>query len=82
MCNADVGVITHNWIHDEGYSEPKMRPFPDFNTVKKCRDFGAVMAWLRKDGGVKDMGGKFPMKYPPGAPIVSKAGYTVMNEVR
>lgn len=50
LCNADVGVVTHNWVHNEAYFEPKTRPYPEFNTFKMCRDFDALMAWLREKG--------------------------------
>jgi len=76
MCNADVGVITHEWVHDEKYFEPKTRPFPDFSTVKQCRDFDAVMGWLRREGRVKEMEGKFPMEVPGDAVVREGAGYT------
>ncbi|KAK4447006.1 hypothetical protein QBC34DRAFT_427803 [Podospora aff. communis PSN243] len=75
MCNADVGIITHNWVHDERYSEPKTRAFPDFGVHKMCRNFDAVMGWLREKGGVRDFASKFLMKYPPGAPVVQGEGY-------
>lgn len=80
MCNADVGVVTHNWIHDERYSEPKARPFPDFSTNKKCRNFDGVMDRLQSEGGVKDLAKKFPMEYPAGATLVSGGGYATTEE--
>lgn len=62
MCNADVGVITQSWVRNEAYKNPKTRPFPDFNIEKKCRDFDAVMHWLREEGGgVKDLVSKLPI---------------------
>ncbi|KAM7184700.1 protein of unknown function (DUF3328) domain containing protein [Naviculisporaceae sp. PSN 640] len=75
MCNADVGIITHNWVRDERYDGPKIRAFPDFSVQKTCRDFDGIMEWLREKGGVKDFEKKFPMEYPSGAPIVEGEGY-------
>lgn len=77
MCNADVGIITHNWIYDEKYSDPKTRPFPDFSVEKKCRDFDSILRWLEEDGGVKKFSSKFPMEYPPGAFVLPGDGYSV-----
>ena len=39
MCDADVGVITYNWV--------KKYPnyYPSFNTIHKCRHFEEVLAW-------------------------------------
>jgi hypothetical protein len=75
MCSADVGIITHNWVHSEKLQEPKTRPFPDFNVVKKCRDFDAILDWVRETG-VKDVHGKFPkLRHPAGVPIVPGDGY-------
>ncbi|KAI9803591.1 MAG: hypothetical protein M1825_001934 [Sarcosagium campestre] len=39
MCDADVGVITYNWV------EIRDQPWPDFNTKHKCRNFDAVFDW-------------------------------------
>lgn len=75
MCNADVGVITHNWLHDERYYAPKTRPFPDFSVAKQCRDFDAVMKWLRESGGVKDLDRKLPMEVPTDAVVKEGEGY-------
>lgn len=77
MCNADVGIITHNWVHDDDYFEPKTRPFPDFSIEKKCRNFTKVMDWLRNKGGIRDLASKFPMAYPGQVPIVSGKGYAI-----
>ncbi|KAL8626496.1 hypothetical protein Q9189_007809 [Teloschistes chrysophthalmus] len=54
MCHADVGIITHRWV--EGHP----RPYPDFNTWHKCRDFEGVLAWTKEramkegEGGVPE----------------------------
>ncbi|KAI0102115.1 hypothetical protein GGR51DRAFT_574256 [Nemania sp. FL0031] len=39
MCHADVEVITHEWNEEQPW------PFPDFGTVKQCRDFDALLRW-------------------------------------
>jgi hypothetical protein len=41
QCQVDLDVVTYNWIGEEH------RPFQDFNTMKQCRDFEAVLAWQR-----------------------------------
>lgn len=75
MCSADVGIITHNWVHVERLKEPKTRPYPDFNVVKQCRDFDGLLGWVREKG-VKDVHEKFPkLRYPGGTPIVPGDGY-------
>jgi hypothetical protein len=75
MCTADVGVISHYWLHDAAYSDPKTRPFPDFSVEKKCRDFEGIMKWLREKG-IKGLGAKFPMQHPEGAPVTTGRGYS------
>ncbi|KAK3315883.1 hypothetical protein B0H66DRAFT_459968, partial [Apodospora peruviana] len=45
---ADVGLISHNWVHNENIEEPKTRPMPDFNVVKMCRDFDSLLDWGRR----------------------------------
>jgi len=40
MCVADTGVITYEWV--EGFSDP----YPDFNTLHKCRNFGKILDWV------------------------------------
>jgi hypothetical protein len=74
MCNADVGIVTNNWVHNERLPDPKTRPFPDFNVVKQCRNFDALLGWMRRDG-VKDLSSHWPPKYPEGAAIVPGDGY-------
>lgn len=75
MCAADVGVVSHNWVHNEHISDPKTRPMPDFDLVKKCRDFDAILDWVREKS-VKDLSGKWrQLKYTPGMEIVPGDGY-------
>ena len=42
MCNADAGLMSHHWI--EGYP----RPYANFNTWHKCRNFEQVLDWAYK----------------------------------
>lgn len=42
MCDADVGLITMRWVKKHDH------PYPDFNTVHKCRDYDAVWRWLQE----------------------------------
>lgn len=39
MCDGDLGMITYNWVKHLSH------PTPNFNTVKKCRDFEAIKRW-------------------------------------
>ncbi|KAI9806559.1 MAG: hypothetical protein M1833_003746 [Piccolia ochrophora] len=39
MCDADVGVISYDWV------SIRDQPWPNFNTWHKCRDFEAVFEW-------------------------------------
>ena len=39
MCHADADVLTYNWMDTQSH------PFPDFSINRKCRDFGALLAW-------------------------------------
>lgn len=44
MCIADAGVLTSEWVH--GFSDP----YPDFNTLHKCRNFEKVLSWIDDHG--------------------------------
>jgi hypothetical protein len=75
MCNADVGIITHNWVHNEHIADPKDRIMPDFNTGKMCRNFDTLLEWAT-DKGIKDLGKKVnALRLPEGTPIVEGEGY-------
>lgn len=75
MCNADVGIITHNWIHNENFQEPKTRPMADFSTEKMCRNFEGLLDWANENG-VSNLGRKFgDLRIPEGAVIVPGDGY-------
>lgn len=74
-CAADVGVISHNWVHNGNIEEPKTRPMPDFNVVKVCRDFDSLLDWAREKG-VKGLAQKWSkLKYPGGVEIIPGDGY-------
>ena len=75
MCSADAGIIQHNWVRSEKVSEPKIRPFPDFNTVKMCRNFDALLDWAR-ERSVSDFRKKWAsLRIPPGTPFRADDGY-------
>ncbi|KAH8123821.1 hypothetical protein FP744_10000864 [Trichoderma asperellum] len=38
-CNADVGLITYNWVEHYGI-------FPDFSTQHKCRKLDNIIKWV------------------------------------
>ncbi|PCG89450.1 hypothetical protein PENOC_106480 [Penicillium occitanis (nom. inval.)] len=52
MCNADIGIIVHEWV------EHYPRPYPNFNTWHQCRNFDDIMDWIR--------GRHIPQKPPNG----------------
>ncbi|KAK2616239.1 hypothetical protein QQS21_000874 [Conoideocrella luteorostrata] len=75
MCTADVGIITHNWVHNNKIPEPKIRPMPDFNVVKKCADFDGLLNWTRETA-VRDLERKFAeLQYMQGEKVVPGDGY-------
>jgi hypothetical protein len=75
MCHADLDIITHNWVHNDHISDPKERPFPDFNMVKQCRDFNATLRWA-KDNAIKDLSKVWnALRIPPGMKTVPGDGY-------
>ncbi|QMW45716.1 hypothetical protein AFCA_009803 [Aspergillus flavus] len=41
MCQADVGIVTYNWVHPWGL-------YPDFSTEHKCRKFDKIVEWADK----------------------------------
>lgn len=47
MCNADVGLLTFDWV--EGFDTP----FPNFRTQHKCRDFEKIYQWY--EDGISDI---------------------------
>ena len=38
MCTADTGLFGQVWLEGP-------RPFIDFNTIHKCRNFESIRAW-------------------------------------
>ncbi|KAF2161257.1 hypothetical protein M409DRAFT_28296 [Zasmidium cellare ATCC 36951] len=44
MCHADLDIVPYNWVPRHGQG-PELVPDPDFNVVKMCRNFEAVVAW-------------------------------------
>lgn len=75
MCSSDVGIITHNWVHNERVPAPKTRPMADFNVEKKCADFDGLLEWTQRRA-VKDLKKKWPLlKWVPGMKIVGGDGY-------
>ena len=39
MCDADMGIVTYNWIRNH------YQPHPNFNVQHKCRNFDAAVQW-------------------------------------
>jgi hypothetical protein len=42
MCNADVKMITWDWV------EEHRDPYPNFNTRHQCRDYEKILDWAVK----------------------------------
>ncbi|UJO20673.1 hypothetical protein CLAFUW4_12641 [Fulvia fulva] len=43
-CHASVDIYPHIW------TDTLRQPYPDFNTVKTCRNFDAILAWQEAHG--------------------------------
>ena len=41
-CDADVGIVTHTWV------ARRETPWPNFNTLHKCRNYAGVVQWSEK----------------------------------
>jgi len=41
-CDADVGIIAHTWV------SRRATPWPNFNTLHKCRNYDGVVKWSKK----------------------------------
>ena len=41
MCDGDVGILTFDWVKNHS------RPYPNFNTLHKCRNFDDILEWGR-----------------------------------
>ncbi|MCJ1391221.1 hypothetical protein MMC18_004083 [Xylographa bjoerkii] len=65
MCNADAGLYTHRWI--ENYP----RPYPNFNTWHKCRNFENVLEYAKSHQIKPPPGWHYPV--PAGAHIFPDA---------
>ncbi|KAH9947885.1 hypothetical protein B0H21DRAFT_691211 [Amylocystis lapponica] len=39
MCRGDTGLVTFEWVAG------RTRPYPDFNTVHRCRNSDKILAW-------------------------------------
>lgn len=78
MCHADVDIITHNWVHYAEINQPSRpyaEPFADFNAVKQCRDFEALLNWTQTNS-VRDLGRKWrQLEMPEDAVLVEGDGY-------
>ena len=38
-CDGDVGIITQDWVAQ------RTKPWPNFNTWHKCRNFDGIIEW-------------------------------------
>jgi len=65
MCNADVGIIPHQWIT----ATPD--PYANFNTFHKCRDIGSVERWI-KENEIPDTPDGSDLPIPLGSKIFAK----------
>ena len=78
MCHADLDIITHNWVHyniTDQPNRPYAEPFADFNVIKKCKDFDAILNWTEKHA-VHDLAKRWKeLEMPEGAEFVNDDGY-------
>ncbi|KAF7196904.1 Oxidase ustYa [Pseudocercospora fuligena] len=58
MCQASVDIYPHVW------TDTLLQPFPDFNRVKTCRDFDAVLAW--QETNAQDEASFYKLRKPDG----------------
>ena len=65
MCNADVGVISHEWV--KGIPDP----FANFNTWHKCRDISSVEEWIHANE-IPDAPNGAELPIPIGSKIYSR----------
>ena len=42
MCDGDVGLIPMYWVKHHDH------PWPDFSTMHQCRNFSAILEWVRE----------------------------------
>jgi Mycotoxin biosynthesis protein UstYa len=67
MCNADVGVVTYDWVNQ--FSSP----YPDFSIYKKCRKIDKIVDWLNENtlhiqkDHLEQLGNEVPLAMPPDA---------------
>lgn len=61
MCDADVGVITYNWV------AVRDLPWPNFNVVHQCRNFDGVVEWGKNHNAPYN---RVPVKKPSGVPVL------------
>lgn len=40
MCHGDVAIVTYDWA--EGIEDP----FPNFNVLRRCRNFEKLLDWV------------------------------------
>lgn len=58
VCNADAGIITYNWVKDHS------TPYPNFNTLHKCRNFDSLMGYAKS----------IPIPVPAGYQLAPQVG--------
>ena len=67
MCNADIGVVTYNWV--DGFT----KPYPDFSIYKKCRKVENILNWVHQNqlhiqkDHLDPLGNEVPLAMPPDA---------------
>jgi len=67
MCNADLGVITYDWV--DQFTDP----VADLNLYKKCRKVDKIIDWLDKNKlrihkkHLKPLGNEILLAMPPDA---------------
>ena len=61
MCNANVDIITYNWVETQRY------PYPDFGIQHQCRDHEGILEWLMQTENHVDQDALLKIVKPEGA---------------
>jgi hypothetical protein len=53
MCHGSTELVTFNYVSEERYKNPL--PNPDFLIERKCRNWDAIVDWVKRHKGDKRM---------------------------
>ena len=69
MCNADVGIIPIIWVQGQGIGRSQLEHLDDFNTLKQCRDYEALLDWVHGNSAHGEGKAYEDLRYFPGAHV-------------